>query len=173
MKILAVSGSLRSSSSNTAILRLISHFAPEPFEIDLYDSIGNLPHFNPEFDGENPPASVKKWRDRLQQSDAVLICTPEYAHGVPGVLKNAFDWIVSSGELMHKPTAVISASPLPDGGEKANASLVQTLSVMLAKIPQGAIVKIPGVSTKLNQGEVTDPTTIQALRSLLDALAQS
>jgi NAD(P)H-dependent FMN reductase len=92
---------------------------------------------------------------------------------VPGVLKNALDWIVSSGEFMHKPTAVISASPSPDGGEKANASLVQTLRMMMAEIPAGSILCIPAVSAKLNQnGAVIDLETTSALQSLLHHLQQ-
>ena len=105
------------------------------------------------------------------QADGVLFCTPKYANGVSGVLKNVLDWIVSSGEFMHKPTAVISASPSPDGGDKANASLVQTLRVMMADIGEGATLCIPAVSAKLNdQGEVADPVTKQAIHTLLDTL---
>ncbi len=100
------------------------------------------------------------------------MCTPEYAHGVPGVLKNALDWIVCSGEFMKKPTAVISASLSLDGGDKANTSLVQTLRVMMAEIVEGATLCVPTVSAPLNdKGEVIAPATAQALQSLLDTLA--
>jgi chromate reductase, NAD(P)H dehydrogenase (quinone) len=104
----------------------------------------------------------------------VIFCTPEYAHGVPGVLKNALDWIVSSGEFMYKPTAVISASPSPDGGDKANASLVQTLRVMMADIGPEATLCIPAISAKLNdKGKLIDSATVSALRSLFDILIYS
>jgi chromate reductase, NAD(P)H dehydrogenase (quinone) len=170
-KILGISGSLRLNSSNMKILLALTSFAANDVEIEMYNGIGNLPHFNPEIDQDNAITAVTEWRDRLKESDAVIFCTPEYAHGVPGVLKNALDWIVSSGELMHKPTAVISASPSPDGGDKANASLVQTLKMMMATIPDAAILCIPAVSAKLNaQGEIVDIETEQALRSLLKAL---
>ncbi|MBW4638176.1 MAG: NAD(P)H-dependent oxidoreductase [Gloeocapsa sp. UFS-A4-WI-NPMV-4B04] len=134
IKILAISGSLRASSSSTAILRAATALAPNNISISLYERLGELPHFNPELDNDNVPEPVRNWRSRLQECDGVLICTPEYAHGVPGVLKNALDWIVSSGEFMDKPTAVISASPSPDGGDKANASLVQTLRVIWQRL---------------------------------------
>ncbi|MBD2771347.1 NAD(P)H-dependent oxidoreductase [Iningainema sp. BLCCT55] len=174
MKILAISGSLRGSSSNTAICQAMVRLAPDNIKISLYEKLGELPHFNPELDSDNLPASVKDWRTQLKESNGVLICTPEYAHGVPGVLKNALDWIVSSGEFVDKPTAVISASPSPDGGEKAHASLVQTLTVMAAKIVEGATLLIPAISAKLNhQGEVTDEATAQALRLLLNTLAKA
>jgi chromate reductase, NAD(P)H dehydrogenase (quinone) len=170
-KILGISGSLRLNSSNMKILRALTNFAAKDVEIEIYNGIGNLPHFNPEIDQDKALASVAEWRDRLKASDAIIICTPEYAHGVPGVLKNALDWIVSSGEFMHKPTAVISASPSPDGGDKANASLVQTLKMMMATIPDAAILCIPAVSAKLSaEGEIVDVETEQALRSMLKAL---
>jgi chromate reductase, NAD(P)H dehydrogenase (quinone) len=170
-KILGISGSLRLNSSNMKILRALTNFAAKDVEIEIYNGIGNLPHFNPEIDQDKALASVDEWRDRLKASDAIIICTPEYAHGVPGVLKNALDWIVSSGEFMHKPTAVISASPSPDGGDKANASLVQTLKMMMATIPDAAILCIPAVSAKLSaEGEIVDVETEQALRSMLKAL---
>jgi chromate reductase, NAD(P)H dehydrogenase (quinone) len=172
LKILAISGSLRSSSSNTTLLRAISALAPEKIQICIYEGIGNLPHFNPELDGKIPLPSVRDWRTQLQQADGLIFCTPEYAHGVPGVLKNALDWIVSSGEFMHKPTAVISASPSPDGGEKAHAALVQMLKVMIAEIVAGSMC-IPAISAKLNdRGELIDPHTVRSLQSLLDNLVE-
>ena len=171
IKILAISGSLRSSSANTNILRVLVGLAPENTTIEIYEGIGNLPHFNPEIDDNRELLSVQDWRSQLKQADAIVFCTPEYAHGVPGVLKNALDWIVSSGEFMHKPTAVISASPSPDGGEKANASLVQTLKMMMAEIDGQSILCISGVSAKLSKnGEVTNTETAQELQYLLENL---
>ncbi len=173
IKILAISGSLRASSSNTNILRVLANLAPKDVSIEIYEGIGNLPHFNPEIDDNRELISVRDWRSHLKKADAVIFCTPEYAHGVPGVLKNALDWIVSSGDFMHKPTAVISASPSPDGGEKANASLVQTLKMMMAEISEGSILCVAGVSAKLNQnGDVIDLETTRSLRYLLDSLQQ-
>lgn len=173
MKILAISGSLRANSSNTAILRAVIELAPDGVSISMYEGIGNLPHFNPEIDNSEL-AAVNDWRRQLQDVDGVIFCTPEYAHGVPGVLKNALDWIVSSGEFMNKPTAVISASPSMDGGDKANRSLVQTLRVMMAAIDEGALLCIPGVSAKLNDnGEVSDPATTKALQSLVGSLTSA
>lgn len=174
MKILAISGSLRSNSSSTAILRAIGGLAPAHVQISIYDGIGDLPHFNPELDGDLAFPSVQNWRTQLQASEGVVFCTPEYAHGIPGTLKNALDWIVSSGEFMHKPTAVISASPAPDGGAKANVSLVQTLRVMMADISAGAILSIPAVTAKLNdRGEITDPQTVRSLESILVTLMET
>jgi chromate reductase, NAD(P)H dehydrogenase (quinone) len=170
MKILAISGSLRVISSNTAILRSIAKLAPSNIQFSIYDGLGNLPHFNPELDDDKVISLVQDWRDLISESDGIIFCTPEYAHGLPGVLKNGLDWIVSSGEFMDKPTAVISASPSIDGGVRANDALVQTLRVMMAKITEERILCIPAVSAKLNGDEVTDPLTKQSLMSLLDNL---
>jgi chromate reductase, NAD(P)H dehydrogenase (quinone) len=188
-KILAISGSLRSQSSNRTILQAAIALAAAGVQFSVYEGIGQLPHFNPDLDTISDPntipdpnnpqqqnaslVAVQDWRSQLQQADAVLFCTPEYAHGVPGVLKNALDWIVSSGEFVQKPTSVISASPSPDGGEKANASLVQTLRMMMAKIDSTTILCIPAVSAKIKQGEVIDQTLIAELRSLLGALVRN
>jgi chromate reductase, NAD(P)H dehydrogenase (quinone) len=171
VKILAISGSLRANSSNTSLLRALIGLAPDRVQISIYPSIGDLPHFNPELDDDRDLLTVENWRSQLRSADGILFCTPEYAHSVPGVLKNALDWIVSSGEFMHKPTAVISASPAPDGGSKANAALVQTLRVMMADIPASAILCIPAVSAKLNdRSEIVDPQTAKSLESLLATL---
>lgn len=173
MKILAVSGSLRSSSANTAILRALRQLAPDDMLIWIYDRLGNLPHFNPEIDGDDVLTLVRDWRTQLQSTDGVIFCTPEYAHGVPGVLKNALDWIVSSGEFVNKPTAAIAASPSIDGGSIASASLIQTLKVMMAAITEETTLCIPAVTAKLSaQGKITDPATERALRSLIYTLGR-
>src|SRR5690349_783719 len=98
MRIFAISGSLRASSLNTAVLQAAVALAPPGVEIVLYDGLSRLPHFNPDVDGEIALAPVADWRTRLRAADGVLISSPEYAHGVPGSLKNALDWVVGSGE---------------------------------------------------------------------------
>ena len=92
----------------------------------LYDGLGNLPHFD---DSKHPPETVTAFRTLLQVCDGVLICSPEYAFGVPGSLKNALDWTVSSGEFVHKPLALITAAT---GGDKAHAALLDTLCACAA-----------------------------------------
>lgn len=174
MHILAISGSLRASSSNTRLVRAIARLAPANMEITLYEGLADLPHFSPDLDSDTPPASVLTLRQLLQTADGVLICTPEYAFGVPGSLKNALDWTVSSGDLMRKPTAVISASPLWGGGDKAHASLLLTLSALGASVPEGGTLTIPMVNKKLDaNSEIVDAETKQALISVLAALART
>src|SRR5882724_5231713 len=124
IKILAISGSLSKNSSNATILRNIPSLVHENIDFIIAESIGALPHFNPELDTPAPPIAVENFRNQLRNTDAILICTPEYAFGVPGSLKNALDWTVSSGELNEKPVIAISASPMYEGGLKAMASLL-------------------------------------------------
>src|SRR6187551_2419294 len=103
--ILAISGSLRTGSLNSEVLRACALLSPPPVQVTLYDGLGALPHFNPDLDVEGVvlPARVKDLRRRIGDADALLISTPEYAHGVPGSLKNALDWLVSAGEMLYKP----------------------------------------------------------------------
>ena len=98
---------------------------------------GPCAHFSPDLDGEDAPTPVVHLRTLLGGSDGVLICTPEYAFGMPGSLKNALDWTVSSGDLNEKPVAAISASPLHSGGDKAHASLLLTLTAWGRMLPTG------------------------------------
>lgn len=172
MKIVAISGSLRAASSNTALVRAALASPPPGVETMLYDGLASLPHFSPELDGDAAPASVWNFRAQIASADGVLICTPEYAYGIPGSLKNALDWLVTSGELWRKPVAVLSASPSALGGEKAHAALSLTLSALEAEIAIGASLQIPFVTTKLNaEKEVADAATRTALTGSFAALA--
>ena len=110
LRMLAMSGSLRHVSSNTALLRTAVQLAPVGVELSVYAELGIIPPFNPDLDTDAPPAAVSRFRAALQASDALLISSPEYAHGVSGVLKNALDWVVGSGELVDKPVALLNAS---------------------------------------------------------------
>ena len=105
--------------------------------VSIYRELEELPPFNPDRDGDDAPASVARLRAALQACDAVLISSPEYAHRIPGVLKNALDWVVGSGELVDKPTALVNAS---GRAKHAWASLADTLTVMSAHvIPEASI----------------------------------
>jgi len=174
MRILAISGSLRSGSSNTLLLRAAMKLTPQNVEFTIYEGLGNLPHFSPELDGDDAPEAVEHFRGLLQAADGVIISTPEYAYGMPGSLKNALDWTVASGEFVDKPVATISASPNSLGGERAHASLLLTLGAISARVVEGGKLTVPFVRTKLNSdGEVSDVATIEALEGVLGALLQS
>src|SRR6476661_3037252 len=110
LRILAISGSLRAVSSNTALLRAAVRLAPPGVEIDLYGGLGDLPHFNPDLEGHEPPAVID-FIARVRAADGLLISSPEYAHGVPGAMKNALDWLVSDGLLVGKRVVLVNATP--------------------------------------------------------------
>jgi NAD(P)H-dependent FMN reductase len=133
-KIVAICGSLRAQSSNRALLAAAAALAPDGVEVTLYDGLASLPHFNPDDDAEGAaqPAAVTELRTLLAEADGVLISSPEYAHGVPGSMKNALDWLVSAGELVGTPVVLLRASPV--GGEYAQASLTETLETMNWKV---------------------------------------
>ena len=129
----------------------------------IYDGLGDLPHFSPDLDGDEAPPAVDRLRQLLQDAD-----------GVPGSLKNALDWTVSSGEFMYKPTIAISASPSNMGGDKAHASLLLTLQAETAEVVNGGTLTIPRVSKVLNaDGNIADDAIAQALRTALASLAQA
>ncbi|WP_246069432.1 NADPH-dependent FMN reductase, partial [Paenibacillus chondroitinus] len=174
--VLSISGSLRNQSINSRLLSSIEGIMPTGVEFRRYDGLARLPHFSPDLDADEaePHEAVYEWREQLRSADAIIICTPEYARGVPGSLKNALDWVVSSSEFMNMPTAVISASPHPDGGTTALASLILTLKMMSAAIPDEATLAVPFVSKKLDpDGSVIDMNTLSSLGNLVRALIQS
>jgi chromate reductase len=171
MRILAISGSLRSASSNTTLLRAMASLAPEPVEIALYDGLGDLPHFNPDLDIEPALPPIEDFRTLLRDADGILISSPEYAHGVPGVLKNALDWVVGSGELVFKPVALINASPR---STHAQAALVEILTTMTAALIPEASIAVPLLGRKLDEsGILSDPSLADPLRAAIRALAHA
>lgn len=169
LNILAISGSLRASSSNTALLRAMKAFAATGVQFNIYEGIGGLPHFNPELEAALP-LEVIEYQRALKACDGLVICTPEYAHGMPGVLKNALDWVVGSGELVHKPVMAISASPSQEGGARALSWLTSTLTVMTADLISQ--FPLPHIRQHL-QGDVPDAATAQKLRDGLNEFAKA
>src|SRR5215212_2286784 len=155
MRVVGISGSIRARSSNSALLRAAMRVAPEGVEVVLYDGLERLPHFNPDLDeeGMTPPPAVAELRRLLIAADAVLISSPEYAHGVPGVLKNMLDWLVSVGELVDKRVALLNASPA--GGDFAQASLLETLRTMNWNVVAEASRTEPFIRRRI-AGELTD-----------------
>jgi chromate reductase len=167
IKILAISGSTRKSSSNLNLIKAITNLTAEIFTVKIFEGLAALPHFNPDLDNEEEPEQVRDFKRELRQADGVLICTPEYAIGVPGTLKNAVDWTVSTMEFSQKPVALITAST---SGYVAHQSLLGTLLIIEAKITKESQTVISAVRTKVNEhSEITDEET----RGKIDQLVQS
>jgi chromate reductase, NAD(P)H dehydrogenase (quinone) len=171
MRILGISGSLRSRSSNTAVLRAARTLAPSGVDIILYERLGALPHFNPDLDGDKPPESVLELRYEVGLADGLLISSPEYAHGVPGSLKNALDWLVASVEFPGKAVALLNTSPR---ATHAPAQLNEILMTMGARlIPEAAVTLALPVRTSDGADFVPNPELSRMLSSTLSALARS
>lgn len=166
MTIFAISGSLREGSSNTSILHLLKSFAPAGIEFIIYDKLGTLPHFNPDFDNEKLPTEVKELRGMLNRSNIILISTPEYAHGIPGSLKNALDWLVSTTLLDNKPTGIIIGSA--SEATFAREALVEVLKTMNARVVPELVTTVSGVRMKTD-----DPKLWQELKEYVEELVLS
>ena len=137
LKILALSGSLRAASSNSAILRVAARVAVPPIVVATYDALGDLPFFNPDLDREfgdpSLPEPVRALRAAIAASDAVLVSSPAYAHGVSGLLKNALDWLVGGPEMIGKRVALINTAPHATHAIAAMSETLRTMSVVLVK----------------------------------------
>ena len=165
MKVVAIPGSLRSTSSSYNLLKIVSTLFPADVEFEIYQDIGKLPHLD---DREMSYPEVDAFRKVLADADAILICTPESAFGVPGTLKNALDWTVSSGEFVEKPVALITAS---SSGEHAHSAMKLILTAINSKRSDEAMLLIPLIRSKFDKdGTLKDPALLEALRRVVNAL---
>jgi NAD(P)H-dependent FMN reductase len=137
VRILAVSGSLQSKSSNLHLLQVAAAAAPPGVEVVIFDRLRDLPHFDPDLETTGELEPVHAWRKALAESDAVLIACPEYGHSLPGSLKNAIDWVIGSGELERKVVAITAAVPHADRGRRGLAALRDTLGAVSADVVGG------------------------------------
>ncbi|MCH6259291.1 NAD(P)H-dependent oxidoreductase [Puniceicoccaceae bacterium K14] len=145
LKILALSGSLRKASYNTAAINALKALAPSYVEI-VVGGIGDLPLFNPDRENEVIP-SLEKLKNTLGESSGLILATPEYAHGISGPLKNALNWLVSGVEFPHKPIMLINTSPR---ASHAQESLKEILITMSGRIVERANVSVPLLNSELD-----------------------
>jgi chromate reductase len=171
MKILAISGSLRATSLNTAVLHAASRLAPTGVTIEIFEGIGDLPFFNSDLDGDRVPPKVAEFRTVIGKADGLLISSPEYARGVAGVMKNALDWLVASFEFPDKPVALINTSPR---ATHALAALTLTLETMSARLVQDASVTLPLLGTVNDAASIAANAEFAApLRGALERYIQA
>jgi len=165
--VLAISGSLRAASINSALLRACARLAPAGMRVQLYEGLGALPPFNPDREPA-PPREVQSLHAAVAAADVLLIASPEYAHGVSGTMKNALDWLVGFEPFYGKPVAVPNASPR---AQHAHAALCETLRTMSARLVDGACIALPLLGAGLDeQGMVDSPAVSGRIRELLAAL---
>jgi NAD(P)H-dependent FMN reductase len=170
LDILALSGSLRAGSLNTALLRAAKALAPAGMTIEVYDGMGALPLFNPDLDPHRLP-TVAAFVMRAARADALLIACPEYARGIPGAFKNALDWLVGSEVFGAKKAALLNASAR---ATEAQAALRLVLTTMAMEIIEAASVTLPLPGPDWNPDAILADAEIAArLATALAALAEA
>lgn len=166
-KVLAISGSTRQQSVNRLFINAVAQLAMDHFTVELFNSIADLPHFNPDNDTLEAPAAVASFREKIKNADGVFICSPEYAMGVPGTLKNALDWTVGTSDFSNKPGALITASL---SGLKAHESLLGTLRVIEARIADDSQLVVSFAKTKVSaEAKITDEATLASVKRLINS----
>jgi NAD(P)H-dependent FMN reductase len=168
---LALCGSLRRVSSNLSLLRAALLLDVPGVNLRIAEPLDRLPHFNPDLDEAPYPEAILRWREEIAAADAVILCSPEYAFSLPGVLKNALDWLVPSGELYEKPVAVLTAAPNQRVPATAQRHLLETLSAQQVRLVQEASVTVTFPRDGFDaRGALTDPAAAARLRGAIEAL---
>src|SRR3954471_5365514 len=173
MSLLLISGSLRDGSTNTALLRTAQAIDADT---ELFARMGELPHFNPDDDGDDLPAAVVELRAAVGRADAALVCTPEYAGALPGSFKNLLEWLVGGGEGYRKPIAWVNLSrpAPPPGGADAHDSLRKVVGYISMEIVEEACVRIPVTRDAVgDDGLIADPAIRERLAAALAALREA
>ena len=169
LKVLALCGSLRKASINRALLRAAARIATPDADIEVADWLGRLPLFNPDLEAEEElPRAVQALYLAVAHADAILIASPEYAHGVSGVIKNTLDWLVSYEPFIHKPVAVLNASPR---AHHADDALRETLRTMSAGLVGGRSFAVALLGAGLDEcAMAASPLVIDVVRDAVAAL---
>jgi len=173
MRVLAISGSLRAGSNNTALLRALREEAPEGVDVKLWNGLREIPPYDGDLDVVPGPAPVEAFRDLVREADAVFFATPEYNSSVPGALKNALDWgsrPVATNSFRNKPVAVISSSAGAFGGVWAGAELRKVLGAMGARVAEAELAVGHAHEKFDDEGHLADDDVRQGLREALETL---
>lgn len=174
IRLLGIAGSLRKGSYNKALLRAAQQEAPDGVTIDVFE-IGDIPFFNQDVEDRGDPEPVQRLKRSIREADALLIATPEYQHGLPGVLKNALDWASrppGDAPLNGKVVGMMGASPSPVGTARAHLQLRQTLAYNESRFPTRPEVLVANASEKFEDGYLTDDTARGFIREHLNAVVE-
>jgi chromate reductase, NAD(P)H dehydrogenase (quinone) len=169
-KIFAISGSTKKKSSSYAIIAEIQRRFADKLEVELFQGVDTLPHFNPDEDQENFYPSVEIFRRKIELADGVIFCSPEYVFSLPGSLKNAIEWCVSTTVFSNKPVAIIIAAA---NGIKALESLKLIMTTIEARINPGALLLIQGAKGKINTEGIVSQEVIDQLNITIEAFIRS
>lgn len=173
MRVLAISGSLRSDSNNTALLRALREEAPDGVEIEIWDGLKSIPPYDADDDTVPGPAEVESFRELVREVDAVFFATPEYNSSVPGALKNALDWAsrpLATNSFRNKPVAVISSSAGAFGGVWSAAELRKILGAMGSRVTTAELSVGHAAEKFGDDGRLADHGVRQGLRDALETL---
>ena len=171
LRVLAITGSTRAASTNTALCRTAARCAPHGAEVTVFDGLATLPHFDPDDDHALLPPAVADLRAAIERADALLICTPEYAGTLPGSMKNLLDWTVGATVMTGKPVAWVNVASGPGRGAGASATLATVLGYVQAAVVDEACAHVPIARGDVGaDGLVTDPATLAAITDALTAL---
>lgn len=171
-RLLGIPGSIRREANNLTILRSLREALAGKAEMDIF-SLNEIPPYNPDLEGENLPKPVRALKTAIAQSKGLVICSPEYNYGMPGVLKNALDWASRPGfksPLRDKPVLIMTSSPGYTGGVRAQYQIRETLSATLARVVARPQVVIASVSQKIQDGRLIDDATIRFMLEAIDDL---
>jgi chromate reductase len=169
LNILAISGSLRAASTNSALVAALARNAPPGCRVTIYDGLGRLPIFNPDDEGERTPLEASALIDAVTQAGGVIISCPEYAHGVPGGLKNGLDWLVSRDAAVEKPAMLVHASPRSLFARPALAEIMRTMSFALCD--DVLEIALLGKKPPEVEGILAEPASRLAMHDALNAFA--
>lgn len=170
--LLGMSGSLRGASTNSRLLRAAVAAAPDRVELQVFKGIADLPIFNPDLERDPWPPAVMALRAAVAAADGLVIACPEYAHGIPGGLKNALDWLVSGAEAPHKPVALFHASARSFHGREALSEVLRTMSMRV--LPDFSFtVHLLGLDAAACDAALAEPRVRASLNATLAGYAAS
>lgn len=166
-KILAIIGSASSNSSNLKLVRKIMKLTENEFDVLIFNDLKTLPHFDPERSTDNPPKIIVEFRKAIEESDGIIICTPEYVFSIPSGLKNAIEWCIATSIFNDKPSGLITAS---GNGQKGHEELQLIMKTAMAKFTAQTTLLIQGIKGKFDkQDELTDIETQEKLDDFINA----
>ncbi|RYY69811.1 MAG: NAD(P)H-dependent oxidoreductase [Chitinophagaceae bacterium] len=166
--IFAIIGSAASSSSNLQLVKKLAALTSDKINLNIYNDLKTLPHFDPELSAENPPAQIIEFRKSIEQADGIIICTPEYIFSIPSGLKNAIEWCISTTLFSNKPTGLITASA---SGQKGHEELQLIMKTAMANFTDDTCLLIRGVKGKFDErGNLADTETENQLNEFISSL---
>jgi len=165
--ILAIIGSASSNSANLKLVKQIAILTENEFNLEIFNDLKTLPHFDPELSTDNPPEQIVAFRNAIDKSDGIIICTPEYVFSIPSGLKNAIEWCISTTVFSNKPSGLITASA---SGQKGHEELQLIMKTAMAKFTDETTLLIQGIKGKFNPDDLKiENETTERLNKFINA----